>query len=394
MHHVRSMENKDLLAYKRLCSICYSYPDTGMAEDLPEEQLRIRRGVYDEKGNLLSAMMQIPYEVRFCGQTVPMLGIGGVVTDPVARRGGAIRAIFEQDLPRQYREGQVFSALYPFSFRFYGKFGYTWMNAWKTCAIAPQDIRSDLQAADEIIRILPDEDDQGMKEIYAVFIAKENLAILRSEWMWKDLRRGTPWEAMKHAYVFKADGKSVAYWIGTVSKEGDGATLRISDMAWTCPRGRDAIFAMFRGMNELANVEMRVRGGFDLRSMASEAYDVSDKGCNTAMVRVINAERALALLPAPLLPGMLTIEVHDDQIAENCGRFVIGSDGEELTVTRNDAADADLKCNIQGLSALVIGRHAFAEAVGLGVAEVVNPGKARLAELLFAERKLSINWSF
>ena len=88
MHEVRSFENKDLLAYKRLSSICFTYPtDDEMPGELPPELLRIRRGVFDEKGDLLSAMIEIPYEVRFCGETVKMVGIGGVVTDPVARGG-------------------------------------------------------------------------------------------------------------------------------------------------------------------------------------------------------------------------------------------------------------------------------------------------------------------
>ena len=58
MNQVRSMENKDLLAYQRLCSICYTYrADSEPSAELPPEQLRIRRGVFDDKGNLLSAMM-------------------------------------------------------------------------------------------------------------------------------------------------------------------------------------------------------------------------------------------------------------------------------------------------------------------------------------------------
>ena len=40
MPTLRPMTNEDLLAYKHLCSVCYIYPDTSPAEELPEEKLR------------------------------------------------------------------------------------------------------------------------------------------------------------------------------------------------------------------------------------------------------------------------------------------------------------------------------------------------------------------
>ena len=395
MHEVRSLENKDLLAYKRLCSICFTYPvDDTIPEELSPEQLRIRRGVFSEQGDLLSAMMEIPYEVRFCGQTVKMVGIGGVVTDPVARGGGAIRAIFENDLPNQYREGYVFGALYPFSFRFYGKFGYVWARFGRNMSFSREAIRADLHRAEEIVRVLPGEDDQGMAEIYRAYAADKNLAVLRSEWMWKERRSGTPWANLKHAYVLRIGGKPAAYWIGKNEKGGDGNVLTVQDMAWTCRAGQEAIFAMLRSMNEVGEIRLQARSGFEPALICNEAWDVNAHEDLQGMVRVINAERALALLPAPVLPGTLTVEVTDEQIVENCGRFTVSCDGYGLSVTRDDRAAAELRCDIRGLTALVMGRHHFADAVELGLAELLNPKKARLAELLFAERKLHLDWSF
>lgn len=395
MNQVRSMENQDLLAYKRLCSICYTYPvDDEVPAELSEEQLRIRRGVFDEQGNLLSAMMQIPYEVRFCNHTVKTVGIGGVVTDPVARSRGAIRAIFEHDLPRHYQEGYVLSALYPFSYRFYGKFGYIWAKFGRNYTIPREALRSDLRRAEEIIRVLPGEEDQGMAEIYEQYIADKDFAFLRTESMWKERRSGTPWESLKHAYVLRIGGKPVAYWIGKMSKTDDGAILNMQDLAWTCQAGLEAVFAMIRGMNEVGEIRLQARSGFEPALLCNEAWDVTAREECQGMVRVVNAERALALLPAPVLPGSLTIEVTDDQIAENCGRFTISCDGYSLTVARDDQAPAELRCDIRGLSALVVGRHRFADAVEIGLAELVSAKKERFAAMLFAERRLHLNWGF
>lgn len=395
MIEVRSMENKDLLAYKRLCSICYTYTaDDETPAELPQEQLRIRRGVFGENGELLSAMMEIPYDIRFCGVTVKMVGIGGVVTDPVARKGGAIRAIFEQDLPQQYEQGYVFSALYPFSYRFYGKFGYIWARFGREYRIPRETLRSDLRRAEEIVRVLPGEDDQGMAEVYEQYIADKHFAVHRTQDMWNERRKGTPWGNLKHAYVLRIGGKPVAYWIGRHEKGGDGATLHMQDLAWTCPEGLEAVFAMIRGMNEIGTIKLSARSGFEPALLCNEAWDVSIAAESQGMVRVVNAERALALLPASPTAGKLTIEVTDAQIPANCGKFTVSSDGEALTVSRADDAVADLRCDIHGLSALIVGRQRFADAVEAGAAEVLNPQVCRYSELLFARRELHLNWAF
>lgn len=395
MHEVRSMENKDLLAYKRLCSICYTYTvDNEVPEELPEDQLRIRRGVFDTAGNLLSAMMQIPYQVRFCGQTVKMVGIGGVVTDPVARSRGAIRAIFENDLPAQYQEGYVLSALYPFSYRFYGKFGYVWAKFGRNVSIPREALRNDLHRADEILRVLPEAEDQGMAAIYEAYSADKDFAVLRDKRMWKELRSGTPWESLKYAYVMRIGGKSVSYWIGKMEKRNDGAVLQIQDMAWTCREGLEAIFAMLGGMNEVSEIRVQARSGFEPVLLCNEAWDLSPKEDCQGMVRVVNVERALALLPPPELAGMLTIEVTDEQIPGNCGKYTVSGDGYTISVTRDNNAAADIRCDIRGLTALIVGRHRFADAVEYGMAQLYTPQKARFAERLFAERRLHLNWYF
>lgn len=394
MSVLRSFTNDDLLAYKRLCSICYSYPD---AETEPqpktEEQLRVMRGVFDDNGGLLSAMTQHPFDSLFCGHPVKLCGIGGVVTDPTSRSGGNIRQIFETDLPRMYEEGFVFSALYPFSYYFYGKFGYTWMEFWRNAEIPRWNLRKDLARAEEIIRVLPDEDDQGMRAIHEQYIADKQLAVLRNDAAWENLRSGTPWEKLKYAYVLRIGGKPVSYWIGRMEKVNHSGTMHILDMAWTCPEGMQAIFAMLRGMNELDKVVMRVSPGFEPRNLVTEAYDMDMPKPGIGMSRVINVEKALSLLPAPAVAGKVTLRVQDDQIAENCGCFTVSGDGQSIQVEKADAP-ADIECGIQGLTALVVGRQSFADTLSAGVVSALEGLDHRFADMLFAQRHIHMNRNF
>lgn len=394
MPTIRSMTNDDLLAYQHLCSICYTYTNSDLPEPLPEERLRIRRGFFGDDGSLRSAMMQIPYDVRFANETVKLVGIGGVVTDPAHRGEGGVRKLFEEGLPRLYREGCVFSALYPFSHRFYRKFGYEPAEFWRNAVIPVQSVRKDLHRADEIVRVLPDGDDGGMREIYKRYAADKDLAVLRDEEMWRELRRGTPWDKLKHAYVMKIAGKPVAYWIGVMRKEDWRGILTLQDFAWTCREGLEAIFSMLRGMNEVEEIRLHVQGGFEPRMLVDEPYDIQWKEPCDGMLRVMNVARALVLLPAPPLPGTLHIAVKDEQIPENNGCFVLNCDGYTLSVTRDDSAAADLRCDIRGLTALIAGRQSFVDAIRFGVAELINGKRMRFCALLFGNRNLHMNQDF
>ena len=81
-------------------------------------------GAFDENGRLMAHIIRHHFEFRLDGQWVPGGGIGAVSTLPEYRNSGAVRAIFGTLLPEAYREGEVLSALYPFSHAFSRKFGY------------------------------------------------------------------------------------------------------------------------------------------------------------------------------------------------------------------------------------------------------------------------------
>ena len=217
--------------------------------------------------------------------------------------------------------------------------------------------------------------------------------MLRNDAAWENLRSGTPWEKMKYAYVLRIGGKPVSYWIGQMEKQNRVGTMRILDMAWTCPEGMQAIFAMMRGMNEINKVAMRIYPGFDPRNIVTEAYNVNLPTPGIGMTRVVNVEKALALLPAPVISGKLVIRVADEQIVENNGCFSVASDGKMLVVKKEDVV-ADIECSIQGLTALVVGRQNLKDTVAAGIVKANAKLDMRFAEVLFAERRIHMNRSF
>ncbi|MBE5803945.1 MAG: GNAT family N-acetyltransferase [Clostridiales bacterium] len=390
MPELRSLTLEEMASYNKLSSICFTYttkPEDLAPKEMAPEKLRQVRGVIDDDGTLLGGMIMIEMDCRFEGNDCRFLGIGGVVTDPAERRRGVIRQIFEEGLPRLRNEGFVLSALYPFSHVFYRKFGYELGIVRRKAKFAPGSLRKDLHHAASIRRILPGEPDGGMKQVYEKYIADKNLAVIRDEEHWKSLRAGTPWENLKYSYVlYNEEKEPMAYWLGTMVKNEEGSTLTILDMAYTCRDGMESIFAMFSTMNEIGTIRAIMPMDIPLRFLMTDPYNVDEMTSCNGMVRVMDVEKVLALLPAPALKGSCTVEVTDKQIPENNGSFTIASDGEKLTVQRSVNAP-DLKCTINGLSALAVGVMDLQGCLDARLAELVNADSKRFLAEYFRPRQ-------
>lgn len=395
---VRPLRQEEVSAYDALSSICFTYPLTPEEAPLPPEKLAEYHGAFDADGRLVAGMIQLGMDARFEGRTCRLLGVGGVVTDPARRGEGAIRTLFEEALPRQYAEGYTFSALYPFSHIFYRKFGFEWALLRRRAQFSPASLRADLPRAASVVRVLPGEDDRGMRQVYETYAQRRNFAILRDDDRWQRLRKGTPWEQMKYAYVLRDEQNApIAYWIGQTVKEKQ-ICLEVKDMAYVSPRGLAAILAMWRTMNEFELVRLNVPADVELRYYMRDPYDLprdhGEQTCCGGMVRVVNAMRALSMLPAPHCPGQFTVAVTDEQISENNGQFTVSGDGHRLTVTRNDASPADLRCGIGGLSVLVAGTVDYQTAVAAGLAEQSSGADERFLAETFRKRQSFLHDNF
>ena len=99
-----------------------------------------------------AGVIESTHHVYLFGEPAKMLGIGGVASLPEFRNGGSIRRLHEAILGTAADRGHVVSALYPFSFGFYAKFGYGTLGPTVMHEFAPEDIRYTRAAAGHAVR--------------------------------------------------------------------------------------------------------------------------------------------------------------------------------------------------------------------------------------------------
>ncbi|SCG18976.1 Predicted acetyltransferase [Micromonospora echinofusca] len=96
--------------------------------------------VVEEGGVTLAAASAIPMRQNVRGEVLPMAGVAGVATHPLARRRGHVRTLLHRLLDEMRDEGHQLSALYPFRPSFYARFGYVGLPKPRTVTFSPADL--------------------------------------------------------------------------------------------------------------------------------------------------------------------------------------------------------------------------------------------------------------
>ncbi|MFC4016632.1 enhanced intracellular survival protein Eis [Micromonospora sp. GCM10011542] len=96
--------------------------------------------IVEEDGRTLAAGSAIPMRQNLRGTVLPMAGVAGVASHPLARRQGHVRTVLHQLLDEMRDEGHPLTALYPFRPSFYARFGYTSLPKPRTVTFTPADL--------------------------------------------------------------------------------------------------------------------------------------------------------------------------------------------------------------------------------------------------------------
>jgi predicted acetyltransferase len=163
--------------------------------------------IADEK-RVLSAIQIIPYENVVGGRPMPMGGIGGVATWADQQGFGYAGKLMAYSVARMRELGHSISVLYPFSYRYYGKFGWALAARRATYTnIRPSDLPR-RKAPPRVRAVVSEEDWASAQEGYAFGYAEYNCLAKRGPREWEQQRKKCR-ESRYHAYVIVNDAGAV-----------------------------------------------------------------------------------------------------------------------------------------------------------------------------------------
>ena len=300
--------------------------------------------------------------MTFDGQVCPMAAVGGVATLPQYRGRGCIREIFRKMLPELYHGGYDFSYLYAFSNAFYRQFGY------ESC-VQLMEMSVDLG-------LLRPEKTDGHWEMHNLeHPLTEAMEAVDKQWesrfnmMVPGDRPNV--EAPDQAYVwFDGQGQPGAYTVfRRVSRPTlrgfDELDLRCSRLLFAGREGFQALMGLFKTMAaDCKLVIFSLPAGCSMEYLLPEwsMHAASWQNQTAGMVRVINVIEALKKARYRGGSGALVLEIQDDWIEENCGRFLVRyRDGKAESVERTDR-EPDAVLTVAAFSALLCGVAELSQA--------------------------------
>ena len=350
---VRQTRQSDNAALNALFAIAFeTTPDKGPAQ---EDDGRIRHwGAFSEEGELMSSLSVTPFSMRFDGGACPMAGIGAVQTLPPHRRRGGVAACFKKALPALYKDGFVFSYLYPFSTAFYRRFGYESCVTRIACKLDLAQLR--LPPREGRFRLARKEAPlaDAIRTVDRAWEARWNMEVIHEDEDCDWLNKIDPLTTREYLYgCFDAADEPLGYVAFRTEQEPDGRVLRCSRFRFVSREGFYALLAVFQSLA----ADHRF-AAFSLPGDPALPYLMGEWSLGAAsfsqlpagMVRVVNVKEALRRA-AYRGEGELRLGIRDELIPENDGVFAIRFENGRAVCVENTQETPDAVLSISSFSA-------------------------------------------
>jgi len=402
MAEIRKLAADDVIQLKKIHTVVYNQRrDFSTGENQKTDPLDHPPdwawGVFD-KTKLLAGMFELDYLMRFDGNSVKMSGISGVGTLPEARKDGHIRRIIEKLLPQARENGVVFSNLCPFSHDFYRKFGYEIACARKNITVPTGDL-PEIKPIGQFVHILPGDDTSLLAQVHSAYISNINHGIHRDYWpdnrAWKRFTKEDPYASGTYLYLWKDENGIARSYIQYKDLMEDGDhNMSVTELAFIDKKGLYGALGITAGLSaQFENLKWMMPTFLDAADFTGEAWSLEQKINPRDMTRIINVKTALELMRRPKTEGEYIIEVKDENLEANSGKYLVqfAPQGTKVSLTKKDA---DISCDILTLSQLITGYRSLESALYSRREGLEVHGNLETLKTVFTERPQHITEYF
>jgi predicted acetyltransferase len=329
-------------------------------------------------GRVVGGLWLVEMGQWFGGRSVPMTGVSAVGVSPEVRGTGAALALMRAAMAELHERKVALSALYPATQVLYRKAGYEQAGSRFWLEIDPRRIHVTDRALP--MRPMVPEDLEAVRGVQREYARRFNGHLDRNDYMWK--RMLEPIDRPLKPYVVTDDGRLVGYIFVGQEKLSDGYKLHVADQASISPGAGRRLLTFLNDTRSLARVaRMNSAPGDPLLALLPEQDYRLTLG-NFWMLRITHLPAALEGRGyAEPLTGELHLEVRDEVVAGNAGRWVLAVEGGRGRV--RSGGEGRLAMDVRGLASLYSGYLSPEGATAAGLLEG-DPEEVRRAAGFFA----------
>jgi predicted acetyltransferase len=376
------MKEEQTPAVARILSHAFAGTPESSTEWLKNAGIRHARvlagaGARDE---VAACLLRIPMGQYFGGRSVPLVGIAGVAVAPEARGRGVAGRMMAQAVREIAAEGVALSGLYPATQPLYRRVGYEQAGHRFEVRLPVGII--DTRERDLAVRPIEGGDEASVRACYRRFAEGFEGPLDRGEYLWRRVREGR--DTAYHGFAAWSEAGEIEgylYLSQTRKPERGRQDIALSDLAFTTPRGGRRLLAFLREFSSLGDQIVLYAGPLHpvLSLLAEQRYAMHLR--EHWMLRVTDAARALEARGYRGGSGEVHLEVRDELLPRNAGRWLLAVEAGRGSVSRGGRGD--LRLDVRALAPLYSGLLSARQLRLLGWAEG-DDGAVAAADRVFA----------
>lgn len=343
--------------------------------------------------DLLTCCLLYSMECKIRGFWFKVGGIGDVASPPEMRRKGYIGEILKNILKEMKDKGMVFSALWPFSYPFYRKYGWEITSSFKKYKIKPDFLKfADNEKTGEFIKIDINDFDK-LEPIYKNFYQKYDLEFKRDKQWWQEMvfKRG---KKENYIYVWKDKGKIQGYIIYNIIKSGKNfwnRDMSVREMfALDFKAYKQLLRFLYYHDSQVENINIFVPAGDSLVKYISDPRLEEHNYEPGTMFRLVDIKGFFNKINYPdNLNLSINFTVKDNYADWNNGNYTLEiTDGKGECKDNLNINSVDFIIDINRLAQLATGFLSVDDAIYLNLLDVRNDKIIGDLKYILPERKL------
>jgi predicted acetyltransferase len=269
---------------------------------------------------VVGGLVEIPMGQWFGAQSVPTLGLAGVAIAPEARGQGLALGLLRDTLRSARQQGVALSTLYPSTFRMYRKAGYEL--AGSHCRFTLQLQKLARAARPLAVEALDDAAQPALESLYREVARRQNGYLDRGAYVWSRVRR-PDMEPARAFGVPGGDGLDGYVYLKVLAPRRAPLELSLSDFVARTPDALASLLAFLGDHFSTVERASWTGGPSDARLLGVSERVIQSNVEDYWMLRLVDVRAALLARGYPPLDAELELDVRDELLPENSGRYLL-----------------------------------------------------------------------
>jgi predicted acetyltransferase len=348
-----------------------------------------KKRVLLEDGQIISCLTLIETRMWIGAAAVQVGGVAGVATRPSHRRSGYAGRLLEQTLLTLRQQRCPFSALFPFSYDYYRRFGWEHAGMQMRVSTAPNLLPA-FSDARHVRPALPS-DIPEMQQIYDQTSRERTGSCLRDRKRWTYL-----FEHAKRKVVYRRN-QAEGYLLFDLQQGVEGRrTLKLLEMKTLSDAAQRGLIGYLAGCSEAEEIEyitdlIGLQESGLLQPGREAMGGLYTEAMPGVMFRIVDPVAALQALAPNFVGfrGAVTLVVHDSLLQSVPTMTTIEGDGATTQVRAGSESVNPrhrIEGDVRGWSQVLFGYHSLQDALALKRLRAYSEATAAAAARLFPRR--------